>query len=203
MQQGAGGVANENRIAGGGGDKLVELMARMDTIRHSIGSSEEAVRAAALAADMSGRSGVVVLNDHQLDATSSGNGSMVGAGVAESADEGYTTTRKSSSFMVVPGAPSTEFDVPPPLDAYEQRDTGSAYTAGNSTSAILTAADAVMMSPQPNIECDVPAPGSPVRGGFARAAPTHSFSSKVASSSPPASPLAAATQKNDATMFVG
>ena len=190
VQQGAGGAC-EDRSAGSSQDKLVELMARMDTIRHSIGSSEEAVRAAAIAADMSGRSGIV-LGEQVDNMSSTGNSIGVGENFA-----GDALVRKSSSFMVMPGAPSTELEVPPPLSIHGHRSTSSPVAVA------MLAANEVIMSPQPSIEFEVPAPGSPVRSNLAsRTRAPNAFSATSAISSSPPSALAT-TLDDEAILHVG
>ena len=196
VQQGAGGAC-EDRSTGNSQDKLVELMARMDTIRQSIGSSEEAVRAAAIAADMSGRSGIV-LGEHWENVSSSTGRSGNGSGEFPAGDAGLV--RQSSSFMVMPGAPSTELEVPPPLNTHEQR------TSSSSAAVTMLAATEVMMSPlQPSIiEFEVPAPGSPVRSSIAsRASTPNAFSSMTTMTSSPPSVLATSQDDEAAILVAG
>ena len=122
--------------------KLMELMARMETIRTSVGSSEEAVRKAAMAADISGR------NDILLDPST-----IEADNRARSQSMPSTSDVGCASFLsVVASAPTIELEVPAPLGEVSR----VSCSGGVYSPTALAAA-----SGQSSSEYEVPAPISP------------------------------------------
>ena len=127
--------------------KLMELLARMETIRTSVGSSEEAVRTAAMAADISGRNDIIRLDGppHHYAAESR----------ARSQSTPSTSDAGAASFLsVVASAPTIELEVPAPLE-------GGAVAGGGAGGGAYSPTALVAFSRQSSSEMEVPAPVSP------------------------------------------
>lgn len=161
LQQGVGfapsrstGIGGEsvNRRNSCGNEKLTELRARMNTIKSSVDSSEAAVREAALAADMSGRTGLV-----DSVVTSQGSAisdlTVMNSSIRKlSGRQSFDVPKRSSFMHVVANAPSTELEVPAPLLQYH---TGDMKTS-------MTGSTIDIIGRQSSTEFEVPAPSSPM-----------------------------------------